>query len=101
MPPAISNAPAKALDSAVTDIRMDEDGRREYMGLNELIRENRRLGERRRCVSVIRNSRNRIDIRLLAEIMKLQPRSIQDIAAAIEAHPDWDDEQVAESIDFG
>ena len=90
----------KALERAIADIRMDEDWRREYMVLNELIRENRRLADRRRCVSQVRNSRSKVDDRLLAEILMLQPATLQEIVTAIDTHPDWDDEQVAENIDF-
>lgn len=73
---------------------------REYMVLNELMREKMRLGERRRSISQVRNSRNVADPTMLASILMLQPKTYQTILDTIDAHPDWDDETVAEHIDF-
>lgn len=90
----------KALDRAIADIRMDEDWRREYMVLNELIRENRRYERRRICVSQARKFRNRFPEKDLAEFCLVSPEMLATILKTIDTHPDWDDEQVAESIDL-
>ena len=90
----------KALDSAVTDVRKDESFRREYMVLNELLRENQRLGEHRKSVAQVRMSRNRFNADEQASIFLIDLPTIQAILDTIDAHPDWDDEEIAESIDF-
>ena len=90
----------KALDSAVTDVRKDEKWRREYMVLIERDRENRRLGGYTRSVAGVRNSRNSVDDKTLMRILMLHPSTYQAILDTIDKHPDWDDEQVAESVDF-
>ncbi|MBR1497339.1 MAG: Rpn family recombination-promoting nuclease/putative transposase [Oscillospiraceae bacterium] len=90
----------KALDSAVALVRSDEKWRREYMVLNELLRENVRLGERRRSVAQARKFRDRFDTDELAEFCFVSPKLLRTILDTIDAHPDWDDEQVAEYVDF-
>ena len=90
----------RALDKAVEEIRSDEKWRREYMVLNEMMRESRRLGERRRSVAQIRKFRGRFNTEELAEICFISPEALKMVVDAIDAHPDWDDEQVAENVDF-
>ncbi len=90
----------RALDRAVTGVRRDEKWRREYMVMNELLRENRRLGQRERSVAQIRKFRNRFDPNELAEICFISPEILLKIQNAIDAHPDWDDETVAENVEF-
>ena len=91
----------RALDKAVTAIRRDEKWRREYMVLAERDRANRRLGERRRSVAQVRKFRNRFGADELAELYILSPTAVTMILDAIDAHPDWDDETIAENVDFG
>ena len=90
----------RELDRAVRDVRSDEKWRREYMVLNELLRANQRLGERRRSVAQVRKFRNRYQPEELAEICFVNTELLSTIIDTLDAHPDWDDEQVAESIDF-
>ena len=90
----------RELDSAVTAIRNDEKWRREYMVLNEMLRDRERVGERRGRVAQVRNFRHRFNVEELAEIYILHPKAVEEILKAIDAHPDWDDEQIAESVDF-
>ena len=63
-------------------------------------RRSRRLGAHMRSVEQVRKFRNRFGADELAEIFILQPRELQAILDAIDAHPDWDDETVAENVDF-
>ena len=91
---------AKALNDAVADIRKDEKWRREFMVLVERDRANQRLGERRRCVSIVRHSKNTEDSQILSRILMIQPNTLQEILSAIEKHPEWDDEQAAEHVEF-
>ena len=90
----------KQLDTAVADVRTDENWRREYMVLVERDREKMRLGEHRRSVAQVRKFRNRFDTNELAEICFISPEILFHIQEAIDAHPDWDDETVAEYVDF-
>ena len=90
----------RALDKAVEEIRSDEKWRREYMVLNEMLIESRRIGEHRRSVEQVRKFRNRFDAKELAEIYIIEPKAVKAILDAIDAHPDWDDEQIAENVDF-
>ena len=97
---APGSAYTKALDHAVAEVRTDEKWRREYMVLLERDRANRRLGEYRTRVAQVRKFRNRFASDELAEIVFFTPELLQLVLDTIDAHPDWDDEQVAENIDF-
>ena len=90
----------RELDRAVRDVRSDERFRREYMVLVERDRANQRLGECRRSVAQVRAFRHEFPPEQLARITFFTPYVLQAILDTIDAHPDWDDEQVAESIDF-
>ncbi|MBR3570917.1 MAG: Rpn family recombination-promoting nuclease/putative transposase [Oscillibacter sp.] len=90
----------RALDGAVMSIRRDEKWRRDYMLLAERDRMNQRLGRRADRVSHVRKFRGRFDADELAELYTLQPKAVTAILDAIDAHPDWDDETVAENVDF-
>ena len=70
------------------------------MVLNEMLRENRRLGEYKRSVAQVRKLRNRFEAEELAEICLITPELLKLVMDAIDAHPDWDDEQVVENVDF-
>ena len=90
----------RELDNTVTDVRRDEKWRLEYMRLVERDRENRRLGEYRTKVAMVRNSKDTVDEQTLIGILLLTPVAYHTIVNAIDSHPDWDDEQIAESISF-
>ena len=90
----------RELDEAVSAVRRDENWRREYMVLNEMLLDNLRLGEHKRSVAQVRKFRDRFDPDELAEIYILQPHAVTSILATIDEHPDWDDKTVAESVDF-
>ena len=88
----------RELDKAVQDVRSDKKWRREYMFLSEKLRESRRLGERRMNVKQVRRFRNRLDEKELAEFCILEPNAVRAILEAIDAHPDWDDDQIVENL---
>ena len=90
----------RALDNAVAEIRADEKWRREYMVLVERDREKMRLGEYKRSVAQVRAFRSEFQPEQLARIAFVSPELLKTILDAIDAHPDWDDEQVAENVDF-
>ena len=97
---APDTAYTKELDQAVVEVRTDEKWRREYMVLLERDRANRRLGRNAGSVAQVRKFRNRYDSDELAEIYIIRPEVVKAILNTLDAHPDWDDEQVAENIDF-
>ena len=89
-----------ALDRAVAEVRADKKWKVEYMRLIERDMEKMRLGEYKRSVAQARNSRYRVDPETLSGILMIHPKTLQAILDTIDAHPDWDDEEVAEHIDF-
>ena len=97
---APENDYTRELDSAVTEIRRDEKWRREYMRLNEMLRENRRLGRYAERVAMVRTFRDEFQPEQLTKIAYNKPELLASILEAIDTHPDWDDEQIAESIYF-
>ena len=70
------------------------------MVLNEMLRDNRRLGKYQQSVAQVRNFRHRFKAEEMAEIYILHPKAVEEILKALDAHPDWDDEQIAENVDF-
>lgn len=97
---APDNDYTRMLDQAVKEVRSDDKWRREYMVLVERDRENRRLGERRIKVSQARAFRNDFSPEQLAKITFFPPYMLKKVLDTIDAHPDWDDEKIAETIDF-
>ena len=90
----------RELDNAVTAIRKDEKWRREYMVLNEMLRENRRLGGYAKSVALVRLGRNRFNVDEMASIYYIDLNVVQAILDTIDTHPDWDDETIAENVNF-
>ena len=70
------------------------------MVLVERDRDNRRLGECKRSVAQVRRARGRFSVDALADVYYLHMDTVKSILEAIDAHPDWDDETVAENVDF-
>lgn len=91
----------RALDKAVEEIRSDEKWRREYMVLNEMIKSRERLAEHRRSIAQVRAFRNELQMDQLARFAFISQEALKSILDAIDTHPEWDDEQVAENVDFG
>ncbi len=90
----------RKLDRAVANVRTDEKWRREFMVLNELLRDRERIGRYADRVAHVRKFRTRYAQDELAEICFVSPELLKTIMDAIDTHPDWDDEQIAESVDF-
>ena len=90
----------RALEAEVETIKSDEKVRMQYMLLAEAYARERSMGGYVKVVSQIRDTIGEFTSRQMARYFKT---SEKDCAAAIEciqAHPDWDDEQVAEEIDW-
>mgnify|MGYP007070199075 CR=1 FL=1 len=70
------------------------------MLLEELLRRNKRLGEQTDKVYMVRHFRKRFDSQTLTEICYNNAQLLTSILDTIDAHPDWDDETVAENVEF-
>ena len=70
------------------------------MLLVERDRLNRRLGVRAERVRLARVCRYKLGINKLASMLVTTPDKVQIILDTIDAHPEWDDEDVAENVDF-
>lgn len=70
------------------------------MVLNEMLLDNKRLGRYTERVAMVRNFRKRFDKQMLTEIAYNRPELLESILNTMDAHPDWDDEQVAENVYF-
>ena len=70
------------------------------MVMIERDRANRRIGRYTEKVASVRKFRNRFHSDDLADIVSVGSNTVASIITAIDAHPDWDDEEIAESIDF-
>ena len=90
----------KDLDRAVEEVKADEKWRREFMVMNELVRESRRMGGYAVKVGQIRKNRNRFRRDELADIVIASPETVTSIITLIDAHPEWNDEEVAENVEF-
>ena len=86
------------LDNAVEEVRRDEKWRREFMLLMERDRENRRMGRYADRVAHVREFRSEFQPEQLARIAFVSPELLTSILSAIDEHPDWDDEMVAEYV---
>ena len=90
----------KKLDQAVNAVKTSEEWRREYMTLIERDRENFRLGGYTKTVSSIRENAGSVDDELLMKVLQISPNIFYLVKDEISKHPDWDDEQVAEEIEW-
>ena len=90
----------KDLDRAVEEVKADEKWRREFMVMNELVRESRRMGGYAVKVGQIRKNRHRFCSDELADIVIANPDTVATIITLIDAHPEWNDEEVAERVEF-
>ena len=91
---------ARGLEKAVEEVKTERKWRREYMLLMERDREKMLLGEYKDKVAVIREGRDVMPPELMARVLKISIEAVDEISAAIDAHPEWDDEEVAENLFF-
>ena len=81
----------KALDAEVESIKSDEKVRMQYMLM---------MGKYINLVSLIRNAIGDFTTKQMAKIFKVSEKFCKDAVKCIQTHPDWDDEQIAEQIDW-
>ena len=70
------------------------------MLLREAYARERRMGRYETLVSLIRKSMNRLPPTLLADYVDVKPEDCISVIQCIKTHPDWDNDQIAEEIDW-
>ena len=70
------------------------------MVLNEMLRERERFGKRTRSIAQVRAFRKEFQPEQLARFVFITPDELDSILNTMDAHPDWDDEKIAETVDF-
>ena len=90
----------KELDSAVEAVKTSEEWRREYMTLFLRDRENVRLGGYIDKVASIREGSGIVDDAALIKVLRISPAVFYLVKEELTKHPDWDDEQVAEEVEW-
>ena len=91
---------AKELETAVEEVKASEDWRREYMTLFLRDRENVRLGRYIDKVEMIRHNMKDHPVNTISSFVILPETKCNEVISLINTHPDWDDEKVAEQIDW-
>lgn len=90
----------KALDAEVESIKSDEKVRMQYMLLMEAYAHERTLGDGRRVVRLVRRKTNKLSVEDMADMFDISLPECKSIVTLIAEHPDWDDEQIAERVDW-
>ncbi len=90
----------KALDAEVENIKSDEKWRLEYMNVMENFARERYLARTELLISQIRNAIGKLGSRQMAEFFRLPEANCEETIQMIQAHPDWDDEQIAEEVSW-
>jgi len=90
----------KALDAEVESVKSDEKVRMQYMLLMEAYARERTLGDGRRVVRLVRRKTNKLSIEDMADMFDISLRECNSIVTLIAEHPDWDDEQIADQVDW-
>ena len=90
----------KALDAEVESVKSDEKVRMQYMLLMEAYARERSIGEYIRVVSLIRNAIGDFTTKQMAKYFKVKEKACKDAVDYITTHPDWDDEQIADHVDW-
>ena len=79
-----------------SEFKLDEERRLAYMSYYADAADMKELGDYRTYVRSVRDSAFSDDI--LTAVLKIALTTIQNIRSVINAHPDWDDEDVAEEV---
>ena len=89
---------AKMLDAAVSEIKQNEERRREYMSINARDSDILEVGDYRRAVSQVRDNNGLLSDEQIVAFMKISTKTLKIIRFVITKHPDWDDADVAEEV---
>lgn len=90
----------KALDAEVESIKSDEKVRMQYMLMMEAFAHERNMGKYINLISQIRNAIGDFTTKQMAKYFVVNEKFCKDAVKCIQTHPDWDDEQIAEQIDW-
>ena len=90
----------KALDAEVASVKSDEKVRMQYMLLAEAYARERRMGAYKKVVSQIRKAIDQLSPGQMARFFDIKEADCSAAIACIEKHPDWDNERIAEEIDW-
>ena len=90
----------RALDAEVESVKSDEKVRMQYMLLVEAYAQHEELGAYKKVVSQIRKVIGRFSPKQMASVFDVNEKDCTAVIECIDAHPDWDNERVAEEIDW-
>lgn len=92
----------KSLDEEVATVKADEKFRRQYMLLMEAYAMREETGKHMNTVSLIRKSlkRKRLSAEEMADYFDVSEQDCSAVLDCIREHPDWNDRQIAEEIDW-
>ena len=96
----VSTEYTKALDAEVDSVKSDEKVRMRYMVLAEAFARERSIGEYRGCIRQIRHYMNKLSAEEISDLLIIPIDGCISAIETIKAHPDWNDEQVAEEMDW-
>ena len=95
-----STSYTQALDAEVESVKSDEKVRLQFMLLREAYARERTMGRYVTLVSQIRDAVDDFSTKQLAKLFKVNENDCKAIIDCIAIHPDWDDERIAEEIDW-
>ena len=95
---AVSTDYTRALDAEVESVKSDEKVRLQFMLLIEAYARERSMGKFMHVVSLIRGVINEFTVAQMSKLFKMSEKDCAAVVEVLKAHPDWDDEQVAEQI---
>ena len=90
----------KELAQEVEFVKSDEKWRREYMLMMEAYAIQKNLGDYRRVVRFIRRNRKKKTEDDIVDMLEVTKQDYESVISALDSHPDWDDEKIAEEIDW-
>ena len=96
----VSNEYTEELDTEVKSVKSDEKVRMSYMLLQEAFaiqRQNAVYGDK---VRLIRRKIRQLSVADMADMFEVSTENCISVIDTIKAHPDWNDERVAEEIDW-
>ena len=60
----------------------------------------RSMGQSIRVVRQVRRKMNKVSIEEMADMFDITPAECEAVVDLIQAHPDWDNEQIAEEVEW-
>ena len=94
----VSNNYTEFLDAEVKSVKADEKVQVSYMLLQEAFARREAFGRYKNNVMQIRRKIHQLGIDEMADLFVVSADNCRSVIDTINAHPDWDDERVAEEI---